>query len=95
MFKSIGNTLDQKKKNLIKTEEKNSDISLIFSKFLENNFNEYKDLFKWTASYSPRDGRVVIDTGSKLIAGELSLKIKDLARLLSQANLRVTQIVIL
>ena len=94
MFRSIGGTLDKKKKYLIRTEEKNSDISVVFDKFLNEYFAEYKDLFKWEASYSPKDGKVVINTGSKLIAGELSLKIKELSGLLKEANLRVAQIVI-
>ncbi len=94
MFRSIGGTLDKKKNSLLKTEEQSSNISLIFDKFLDEYFAEYKDLFKWEASYNPKNGKVVINTGSKLIAGELSLKIKELSRLLKEANLRVTQIVI-
>ena len=94
MFRSIGGVLDKKKKNLLKTEEKSFDISLIFNKFLSEHFAEYKGLFKWESYYNPTDGKVVINTGSKLIAGELSLKIKELSRLLKEANLRVTQIVI-
>lgn len=94
MFRSIGNTLDKKKKNLINTGEKRSDIIVAFDKFLNEYFADYKDLFKWEASYSPKDGKVVINTGSKLIAGELSLKIKELSKILKESNLRVTQIII-
>lgn len=94
MFRSIGGTIDRKKNNLIKAGEKSSDISLVFDKFLDKYFGEYKDLFQWEASYSPRDGKVIINTGSKLIAGELSLKIKEFSQLLKEANLKVTQIVI-
>jgi len=94
MFRSIGGTLERKKNNLIKTIGKSSDINRVFVKFLDENFAEYKDLFKWEASYNPKDGKVVISTGSKLIAGELSLKIKELSRLLKEENLKVTQIVI-
>lgn len=94
MFRSIGGALDQKKKSLVKAGGKNSDISLVFNKFLNQYFTEYKDLFEWTASYGLKDGKVIINAGSKLIAGELSLKIKDLSRLLKEANLRVTQIII-
>ena len=94
MFHSIGGTLDKKKNNLIRTAEKNSDINRVFDKFINENFAEYKNLFKWETSYNPKDGKVVINTGSKLIAGELSLKIKELSRLLREANLRVTQIII-
>ncbi len=94
MFKSIGSTLDKKKKDLIKLGGKNSDIHVVFDKFLNQYFADYKDLFRWKASYSPKDGKVVIDTGSKLIAGELSLKIKELSRLLKESNLKVTQIII-
>ncbi len=94
MFHSIGSTLDKKKKDLIKTGEKSSDISRVFDEFLDKHFAEYKNLFRWEASYNPKDGKVVINTGSKLIAGELSLKIKELSRLLKEANIRVTQIVI-
>ena len=94
MFRSIGGTLERKKNNLIKTIGKSSDINRVFVKFLDENFSEYKDLFKWEASYNPKDGKVVISTGSKLIAGELSLKIKELSRLLKEENLKVTQIVI-
>ncbi len=94
MFHPIGGTLDRKKRDLIKIEEKNSDISQVFDKFLNEYFAEYKNLFKWEASYSPKDGKVIINTGSKLIAGELCLKIKELSRLLREANLRVTQIII-
>jgi len=95
MFRSIGNALDKKKENLIKTEEKSSDISRVFDEFLDKYFAEYKNLFKWEASYNPKDSKVIINTGSKLIAGELSLKIKELSQLLKEANLRVTQIIIL
>jgi len=94
MFKSIGGTLDSKKRNLIKTEEKKSDVSLVFSKFLDEYFSEYKDLFKWDASYNPQNGRVTIKVGSKLIAGELSLKVKELSHFLRKSNLRITQIII-
>ena len=94
MFRSIGNTVDKKRSSLIKNGEKSSDITLVFIKFLDKYFAEYKDLFRWEASYNPRDGKVIINTGSKLIAGELSLKIKELSMLLREANLRVTQIVI-
>lgn len=86
--------MDKKKKSLIEEGEKSSDVSLVFDKFLNENFAEYKNLFKWEASYNPRDGKVIINTGSKLIAGELSLKIKELAQRLKEANLRVTQIII-
>ena len=95
MFRSIGGTLDKKKKNLIQAGEKSADVSLVFEEFLNRHFAEYKSLFKWEASYSPKDGKVIINTGSKLIAGELSLKIKELSQLLKEANLRVTQIIIL
>ena len=94
MFRSIGNTLDRKKKSSTGTGEKNSDTKLIFSKFLDEYFTEYKNLFKWEVSYNPKDGKVIIDTGSKLIAGELSLRIKELSKLFKEANLRVTQIII-
>ena len=94
MFRSISNVLDKKKKNLIKAGEKSSDIGLVFDKFLNEYFAEYKDLFKWEASYNPKDGKVVINIGSKLIAGELVLKIKELSRLMKEANFKVTQIVI-
>lgn len=94
MFRSIGGTIDKKKNNLIKSGENNSDINFIFDKFLNKHFSDYKNLFKWEASYNPRDGKVVIRTESKLIAGELSLKIKELAQLLKESKLRVTQIII-
>lgn len=94
MFRSIGGTLDKKKKDLIRTEEKSADISVIFRKFLNDYFAEYQDLFQWEASYNSKDGKVIINTGSKLIAGELSLRIKELARLLKESNLKVTQIII-
>lgn len=94
MFRSIGDTLSKKKKSLIKDREKNKDISLVFDKFLSKYFTEYKDLFKWEAYYDPRDGKVIINIGSKLIAGELSVRIKELARLLKESNLKVTQIII-
>lgn len=94
MFRSISGTLDKKKKDLVQAGEKRSDISVVFDKFLNEYFAEYKDLFKWEASYSPKDGKVVIITGSKLIAGELSLKVKEFSRFLKEAKLRVTQIII-
>ena len=94
MFRSIGGILDKKKKKLIKSEENHSDVSLIFDKFLGKYFAEYKELFKWEASYNPRDGKVVINIGSKLIAGELSLKIKEFSQLLKESKIKVTQIVI-
>ena len=50
MFRSIGNTLDRKKKSFTGTGEKNSDIKLIFSKFLDEYFTEYKNVVKWEAS---------------------------------------------
>jgi len=94
MFRSIGGTLEKKKKNLIQAGVKSADISLVFDKFLKEYFSDYDNLFKWDASYNPKDGKIVINVGSKLIAGELSLKIKELSRLLKEANLKVTQIVI-
>lgn len=94
MFRSIGGTLERKKDNLIKTVKKNYDISQIFNKFLNEYFADDKNLFKWEASYDSSKGRVVISTGSKLIAGELSLKIKELSQLLKKENLKVTQIII-
>jgi hypothetical protein len=94
MFRSIDGTLDKKKKDLVQAGEKGSDISVVFDKFLNEYFAEYKCLFKWEAFYSPKDGKVVINVGSKLIAGELSLKIKEFSRLLKEAKIRVTQIVI-
>ncbi len=95
MFRSIGGTLDKKKKGLIRTAEKNSDIDRVFIKFLDSFFAEYKKMFNWAISYDSENGRVVINTGSKLVAGELSMKIKELAKLLREEKLRVTQIVIL
>lgn len=94
MFRSIGNTLDKKNKHFIRTGEEDSNINLIFDKFLEEHFFDYKNLFKWEASYSSKDGKVIINTGSKLIAGELSLKIKELSQILKGAKLKVTQIII-
>lgn len=94
MFRSIGGTLDKKKKDFIQVGVKKSDVSVVFDKFLSEYFADYKDLFKWEVSYNPKDGKVVISTGSKLIAGELSLKIKELSQLLKESKLRVTQIVI-
>ncbi len=94
MFRSISGILDKKKKDLTHTGKKSSDIIVVFDKFLNEYFAEYKNLFKWEASYSSKDGKVIINTGSKLIAGELSLKIKELSRILKESNLRVTQIII-
>ncbi len=94
MFRSIRGTLDNKKNNLIKSGEKSSDISRVFNEFLNKNFADYKNLFKWEASYNPKDGKVIINTSSKLVAGEISLKVKELSRLLKEANLKVTQIII-
>lgn len=94
MFRSIGRTLDKKKESFTQRQDKNSDAVLIFNEFLNKYFAEYKDLFEWEASYNPKDGKVAIKTGSKLIAGELSLRIKELAQLFQRAGLRVTQIVI-
>jgi len=86
--------LSKKKNSLIKNGEKNSDVNSVFEKFLNKHFNEYRDLFQWKASYDPKNGKVIINTGSKLIAGELSLKIKELSRFFREVNLRVTQIII-
>lgn len=86
--------MERKKDNLIRAVDKNSDISQIFDKFLNENFADYKNLFKWETSYDSSKGRVVISTGSKLIAGELCLKIKELSQLLKKTNLKVTQIII-
>lgn len=94
MFRSIGGVLNKKKNKLIKAEEKISDIRRVFDRFLKEQFADYGDLFKWDASYNPKDGKVLINTGSKLIAGEISLKIKELSRLLKEENLKVTQIII-
>ncbi len=94
MFKPIGGVLNKKKNDLIKTEEKSSDINQVFNIFLDKYFADYKNLFEWNTSYNSKDGKVVINTGSKLIAGELSLKIKELSRFLKEANLKVTQIII-
>ena len=94
MFHSISGTLDKKKKDLIQAGEKSSDINFVFDKFLNKYFAEYRNLFKWEASYNSKDGKVVINTGSKLIAGELCLKIKELSQLMKGAKLKVTQIVI-
>ncbi|MEK7121520.1 MAG: hypothetical protein AAB857_02315 [Patescibacteria group bacterium] len=94
MFRSISGVLDKKKKDLIQAGGQNSDISVVFDKFLNEYFAEYKSLFKWEASYSPKDGKVIINTGSKLIAGELCLKIKELSQILKETNLKVTQIII-
>lgn len=87
--------MDKKRKDLINAGEKNSSISVVFDRFLKEYFSDYKDLFKWEASYNLRDGKVTINIDSKLIAGELSLKIKELSRLLKESNLKVTQIVII
>lgn len=86
--------MDKKRKNLISTGEKNSDINMVFDKFLSEYFGDYKGMFKWEASYDLKNGKVIINTGSKLIAGELSLKIKELSQLLKEAKLKVTQIII-
>lgn len=94
MFHSIGGTVEKKKNDLIKVVKKSSDISQVFDKFLDENFADYKNLFKWEASYDSQNGRVIINTGSKLIAGELCLKIKELSQLLKKANMKVTQIII-
>ena len=94
VFKSISGTLDKKKKDILQAGEKNSDVSIIFNKFLNEYFYDYKNLFEWEASYNPRDGKVIINTSSKLVAGELSLRIKELAKLLKEANLKITQIII-
>ena len=95
MFRPIASTLDKKKKDLIKKGERNADIDRVFIKFLDRFFAEYKKMFNWAISYDSENGRVVINTGSKLVAGELSMKIKELAKLLKEEKLRVTQIVIL
>ena len=95
MFKPIGGVLDKKKNSLLKAEEKTSDIERVFNKFLNKYFSGYKGLFEWEASYNPKDGKVVINTSSKVVAGELSLKIKELGQILREDNLKVTQIVIL
>ncbi len=94
MFRSIGETLDKKEKNLIQAGKKSSDVSLVFDKFLNRYFAEYKNLFEWNASYDSKNCKIVINTGNKLIAGELSLRVKELSRLLREANLKVTQIII-
>ncbi len=86
--------MDKKKDSFVKAEEKNSDISFVFDKFLNKYFADYKGMFKWEASYDSKNGKVVVNTGSKLIAGELSLRIKELSQLLKEAKLKVTQIVI-
>ncbi len=94
MFRSIGGTLDKKKNDFIQAGEKSSDIEVVFSRFLDEYFAEYKNMFKWEASYSPKNGKVVVNTGSKLIAGELVLKIKELSQLFRKAKLKVIQIII-
>jgi len=94
MFRSIGGVVNKKKSSLIKEGEKTHDVNFVFNKFLNEYFVDYKDLFKWEASYDSKNGKLTINTGSKLIAGELSLKIKELSRLLREENLRVTQIII-
>lgn len=94
MFHSIGGTVEKKKNDFIKVVKKSSDINQVFDKFLDENFADYKNLFKWEASYDSQNGRVIINTGSKLIAGELCLKIKELSQLLKKANMKVTQIII-
>ena len=94
-FHSINRAVDKKKEGIIKSEEQSSKIRLVFDKFLDQKFLEYRDLFKGSVSYSPKDGKVVIDTGSKVIASELSLKAKELSRLFKEENILVTQVVIL
>lgn len=94
MFRPIGEVLDKKKRNLIKAGGKNSDVRQVFDVFLDKYFAEDRNLFKWETSYYSKDGKVVINIGSKLIAGEISLRIKEFSRLLKEANIKVSQIVI-
>ncbi|MEK7076473.1 MAG: hypothetical protein AAB941_02335 [Patescibacteria group bacterium] len=94
MFRSIGGALDKKKEKLIKAGEKSFEISQVFNEFLDKYFAEYKGLFKCEVSFDLKNGKVTINTGSKLVAGEIVLKTKELAQLLREARIKVTQIVI-
>lgn len=95
MFRSLGGTLEKRKRQLIKTDTKSNNITDVFNQFLEENFREYKDFFKWGVEYNPNDGRVIIKTESKVIANEISLKMEQLARLFKERNIKVSKIIIL
>lgn len=93
MFRSIGKSIEKKKKDFTKNISVKENIDRAFARFLDECFPEGKN-FKYRVGYNMANSRIVIDTPNKTIANEVTLKVGGFSRLLLEEKIAAQQIII-
>ncbi len=94
MLKDIGNVFERRKKILEKFQGKSLDIKDHLKVFLRDKFGNDLNGFSIGIDYNSQDNSLIITSGNKILANEITLQLADLAIFLKEKNIKVSKILV-
>lgn len=93
-MKHLGNYFERRKRLIQKTENADIKINRIFKMFLDNQFGNLSQKIPFRIRYNPRDNNIIIETGSKAVANELTLRLVALSDYFRRGSIKLSRILI-
>ncbi|GEM_PF-4401090 len=95
VFRNINRYIARKKTLIQKKEDKQIRLEKYFKEFLVKEYGSpIFDKVHYTLFYEPKEDRLIIETGSKILANDLVLKLSKIAEFFSNNSCNIGQIVI-
>jgi len=94
MLKNIGNLFDNKKLAINRSQDQTDQIKEKLHLFLTNKFGESLKGLSLVINYNSRDKTLIINSDSKVIANELTLKLSELIGFLKENKINLSHILI-
>ncbi len=94
MLKNIGNILERRKKDILRTEDKTGQIKKSLQDFMKNQFGNSLAGLSFRINYDPKKNSLTITNESKVLANELTLLLADIHNQLKRDGIVVGSILI-
>ena len=93
MFKSLGNALDRKNKQLQKLKTVNKDIKELIIDFISQNFSQSIEIFS-LKSIKQEKGVLFIEFNNKAVSNEIKIRSANLVNFLREKGVLLNSLVI-
>ena len=94
LLRSLENLLNKKKRLINSFEDDSSKIYRIANNFLENEFGHTSQNKMFNVSYNQKDKILLVESGNKIMANELMLRLIDLYSNLEKEKIKLNKILI-
>ena len=94
MLKNIGSIFEKRKRFLIKSQNKNSQLKEIIQDFLKEKFGDGIRGYSFGINHNSQDNSLIITANNKIVANELMLELAELSDRLRRGGIQLSRILI-